>query len=154
MRLGPTLILALATASGCARAPAREEALMDEIELAVVLPNGARPLSSYGRSYAFLGPNLVAATYLIPPAPDADEGCEMVFGGVRSRPCTKLEVEEVAAKTAREAAGLPRAGTRHWRRRPDELPNMLDGGCNQVSLEFDATAHRFLLVTCNGPTTS
>ena len=74
---------------------------MDKIEQTVTLPKGAKPLSAYGRNYAFSGPNKVVATYLIPLPPlDLSEGCEVMLKDFSSRPCTEKEIEE-SARTGR-----------------------------------------------------
>ena len=138
------LLLAVA---GCVRTPSREEVLMDEIERKVVLPTDAQPLESYGRNYTFSNNRNVVATYLIPLAPPLrGEGCEMMLENFSSRPCTKEEVSEGA--TAKDIETV--AGKRRWFKSSNNLPFISDGGCAQINITYDTTAHRVLSVTCNG----
>jgi len=124
---------------------------MDEIERSVVLPKSAKPLSAYGRNYAFLGQGIVVATYLIPSPPiPVDGGCEMMLENLSSRPCTKEEIAEQVASNARAAAAETPAGKRRWFRTPNDLPDISDGGCQQVNVQFDTASHRILVVACNG----
>ncbi|HEX6741320.1 MAG TPA: hypothetical protein VF079_05940, partial [Sphingomicrobium sp.] len=101
-------------------ATSSEEALMDEIERAVVLPNGANPLDAYGRNYAFTGAGTVVAVYLLP-------------SGANRRP---------------SATQMP-AGERRWYRDASDLPGLSDRGCMQVTVDYDIATHRVLGVACN-----
>ena len=151
MRFIAALLIALVIVSGCARMPPVKEKLMNEIERAVVLPKGARSLNSYGRNYAFSGRNKVTAVYLVPsPPPDPGQGCDVMLANLSSRPCTKQEVAESAASAARASASETPAGQRRWFVNRDDLPVVSDGGCEQVTIEFDTAAHRVIWVACNG----
>ncbi|WP_081469566.1 hypothetical protein [Sphingomonas sp. PAMC 26617] len=120
---------------------------MDEIERQVVLPKDAQPLASYGRNYAFSNESNVVATYLIPlPAPAVGEGCKVMLENASSRPCTKEEIAE--GTTAKDTETV--AGKRRWFGSSNDLPFISDGGCAEVNITYDTTAHRMLSVTCNG----
>ena len=137
--------------SGCSRAGSRQDELMDEIERSVVLPKGAERLAAYGRYYAFSDRQTVVASYLLPlPVPSFDEGCEEMSEDLSSRPCTKQEVATMRASSARDAAARTPPGKRRWLSSTKHLPFIADGGCMQVRIEFDPSAHRVLSVACNG----
>jgi hypothetical protein len=124
---------------------------MDEIERAVILPKGAQSLAAYGRNYAFSGPNKVVATYLIPSPPlDMREGCEVALKDFKSRPCTKKELEKLARTDALSVAAQTPAGKKRWYNDYRSLPYIDDGGCSQVSVEYEVAAHHVVTVFCNG----
>ena len=115
MRRLPLMLLFPVTAAGCARAPSVHDALMDEIERTVVLPQGARSLDAYGRNYAPSGRDKVTAVYLVPSPPlNVDQGCDVMLENFSSRPCTKQEVAQTAASAARASASETPAGKRRW----------------------------------------
>ncbi|MBV9929761.1 MAG: hypothetical protein JO013_02305 [Alphaproteobacteria bacterium] len=127
------------------------DALMDEIERKVVLPDGARPLRDYGRNYALAGRGIVRGTYLLPlPPRDPASGCAVMLPDLTSRPCTRKEVRQSVAAEAALTAAQTRAGTRRWFDDPRRLPRIFDGGCAQVTVEYDVAAHHVLAVACNG----
>jgi hypothetical protein len=147
MKHSPLLSATLCVAA-CSQAPeSRETAIMNEIEQAVVLPRDAKPLEKYGRNYAPAGGGKVLATYLIPfPPLERSKGCE-VMENWASRPCTEKEIE---ASDARTVEAQTPAGKRRWFNDPRSLPFINDGGCTQVSVEYNVTTHRILTVGCNG----
>ena len=65
-------------------------------------------------------------------------------------PAQKKEIAELADESARAAAAETPAGKRRWFDKPDDLPQIFDGGCMQVTVEFDIATHRIFSVTCNG----
>jgi len=124
---------------------------MNEIERAVVLSTGAKPLDAYGRNYAWDGQGKVVATYLEPLSPpDRSIGCDVMLENFASRPCTEKETAESTASEARSIATETRAGQRRWFSDPRKLPSISDGGCMQVNEEYDTATHRVLTVACNG----
>ena len=150
MRKSATLIFLLLTAAAPAAPSRHQQALMDRIEQAVVLPKGAKPLSAYGRNYARSSVTKVVATYLIPfPPIDASEGCEVMLESLGSRPCTKKELEKSAKSDARNVAAQTPAGQRRWYKSTRELPFIADGGCTQVTVEYNITTHH-VVASCNG----
>ena len=137
----------------CAAAdrPSERQALTDEIERAITLPDGAQPLNAYGRNYAFDGQGKVVATYLIPLLNTSlDEGCEVMLDNFESRPCTQNEIRELADAGASMAASQTPAGEVRWHDSPKSLHFINDGGCPQINVEYDVTARRVLAVECNG----
>lgn len=124
---------------------------MNEIERTIVLPKEARPLSAYGRNYAFSGRDNVIAIYLVPSRPiDANEGCDVMLKDFSSRPCTKREVQEMKKTDARGVAAQTPPGKRRWYGDAKSLPSISDGGCTQVTVEYSISRHRVLFITCNG----
>lgn len=124
---------------------------MDKIEQAVVLPEGAKPLHAYGRNYAPSGSNKVVATYLLPTSPlDPNEGCEVMLEDFNSRLCTKKEIEEFARSDARNVAAQTPVGKRRWYKNTRSLPSINDGGCTQVSVEYDIALRKITRASCNG----
>ncbi|MFD0847047.1 hypothetical protein [Sphingosinicella xenopeptidilytica] len=124
---------------------------MDEIERPVVLPKNAETLDKYGRNYAPDVGGKILATYIIPISPlGMDTGCDVMLENFASRPCAKEEIEEASRMEAKIVDAQTPAGKRRWFRNPRELPYINDGGCQQVSVEYDATTRRVLTVVCNG----
>lgn len=124
---------------------------MTAIERAIQLPKGAKPLNAYGRNYAFSGTNKVIATYLIPfPPVDMSEGCDVMLENGDSRPCTKKEIKESAKSDSRDIVAQTPAGQRRWYNDPRSLPEISDGGCAQVSVEYEIATHHIVSVRCNG----
>tara|TARA_B100000378_G_scaffold270455_1_gene259707 strand:+ start:799 stop:1260 length:462 start_codon:yes stop_codon:yes gene_type:complete len=149
----PTAALACLPLVICIAAdrPSDRQALTDEIEQTVRLPDGAQPLTAYGRNYAFDGQDKVVATYLIPSLHSSqDEGCEVMLDNFDSRPCTQEEIKELAEAEASMTASQTPAGEIRWHESPKSLPFINDGGCAQVNVEYDVAAHRILAVECNG----
>jgi hypothetical protein len=127
------------------------QALMNEIEASVRLPKGARPLSAYGRYYTYLKPGKVLAIYVIPsPPPRLDQGCEVSTKDVDFRPCTKAEIKESYDRLAAQVALELPAGKRRWMDRAYDIPDISDGGCRQVTIEYSISSKRFLILQCNG----
>lgn len=144
------MLLLLASAAPAATSRSHE-ALMDKIERAVVLPKGAKPLNAYGRNYAFSGRDKVVATYLLPSAPlDMSEGCDVMLEDGKSRPCTKKEIAKAAKSDASNVAAQTPAGKRRWYDSVRSLPEISDGGCMQVRVEYDIATRHVSTATCNG----
>jgi len=135
---------------GAAPSDTSAEALMNRIEASVQLPEGAGQLNDYGRYYAFLKPSVVLAVYLVPTEmPDTSKSCAVsTTDGVR--PCTADEIKEIQLRFARVLSGRLRAGQRRWVNSTDDIPRIADGGCNQITLVYDAAKKHVLSVGCNG----
>lgn len=124
---------------------------MDEIERTIRLPEGANPLSSYGRNYAYSGESTVIATYLKPLAPiDSSERCEMMLKNGDSRPCTKAEIKESVKSRTRDSYQETPAGQRRWYNDARDLPEISDGKCDQINVEYEIATHHFVRISCNG----
>ena len=138
-------------AAACSQPPqSREAAIMDEIERAIVLPKNAETLDKYARNYAPDVGGKILATYIIPLTSfGMDTGCDVMLENFASRPCTKKEIEESLLIEAQNVETQPAAGKRRWFQDPQDLPFINDGGCQQVSVEYDTTTRRVLTVVCN-----
>ena len=51
---------------------------------------------------------------------------------------------------ARAGAGQKNAAGRRWYKSVADLPSVFDGGCIQVRIEYQVSAHRVLSAVCNG----
>jgi hypothetical protein len=124
---------------------------MEEIERVVVLPEGAKPLNAYGRNYAYSGKDMVTAIYLLPfPPLNMSEGCEVMLEDFESRPCTDEEIAEIAKSDETAVAAQTPAGERRWYNSSHDLPFINDGGCTQVTVDYDTATRRVLKAACNG----
>ncbi|TMJ12373.1 MAG: hypothetical protein E6G94_13995 [Alphaproteobacteria bacterium] len=124
---------------------------MAAIERSVILPKDAEPLDAYGRNYAFAGPDMVVAIYLLPERPsNPDSGCEELREDMTSRPCSKKDLEEMARDEAARLAAQTPAGERRWHKDPNGLPQTFDGGCTQVNVRFRISTRSVERVACNG----
>lgn len=115
--------------------------LIDQIENAVTLPAGARPLQGYARYYASTDKSPVWAVYVIPgPAPSGHEVCKDMDVSIppekwRTVPCDKASPEE---------SYLP-AGQRRWVSDPSLIPTTLDSlGCEQITFTYDPQNNTFV----------
>jgi hypothetical protein len=140
----PLLILTAAMSPETAR---RHEDLMNQIESRIVLPAGARPLGAYGRNYAFSGRDRVLAVYLIPERPYDEHGGCVHGDGIE---CTKREVRALVREREILMASQASAGRRRWYQQANKLPGIEDGGCMQVTIQYDIPGKRVLSVACNG----
>lgn len=144
-------VLLLATAASPIPPTPRERAVMDAIERIVVLPPRARPLAAYGRNYAWADATHVVATYLLPSPPSPPtEGCAVMIEDFRTRPCSRREIADIARRDAESRAAETPAGQRRWFAKPGDLPFIFDGGCIQVSVDYDVTSRRITRAVCNG----
>lgn len=138
------LVSSIVVLAGCSTAEARQrEALMDQIEDRVQLPKDAGPMASYRRYYASSGDGKVTAVYLMPfdDGPRPGDICEEILTDFTTRevPCEPMEFEwEIPA------------GERKWLSDHLSLPFINDGGCMQVTIEYDVKADQFTMIECNG----
>jgi hypothetical protein len=143
--------LALAATGPSPDASQRQNMLMDEIERTVALPKGARPFGAYAHNYAFNGADKVRAIYLVPEPPlKLNDGCEELLEHGRARPCRQRELQRMAREDRRRIATQTPAGQRRWYKDKRAMPEINDGGCMQVTIEYDIRAHRASYVGCNG----
>jgi len=119
---------------------------MDAIEGNVILPDGARNLDEYGRSYALDG-LIVVGHYLVPtPQLTQDVDCERMTLDGGSEPCA----EDWRAMREENQALQLQAGERSWYTNLEDLPVIFDGGCSMVTVRYDTARRQFLSVSCNG----
>lgn len=116
------LLTVVAFLSACSNSDERKSAeTMDKIEKLIVLPEGAAALDQYARYYV-QKEGKVYALY--------------------DTPLPYMPVE----------SGLPlKAGQREWLGENQDLPVVLDGGCNVIDVVFDLNAQEFERNECNGP---
>jgi hypothetical protein len=136
--------------AGCADGTAAprddREQLMDRIEASAALPDRASPLSAYGRYYASLPEGRVMAVYLIPPKrPDPAASCWT--GG---RPCTEKHRKDVHRRLMDVYDRHAKPGERRWVDDVDALPQLMDGGCQQVTIQYDIAMDEIIRISCNG----
>jgi len=141
-----------ATFTACQAQGDGHQALMDEIERDVQMPKYARPLNAYGRSYALVGPDKVRAVYLLPlpPFPYRANQCSTITPDGKLRRCTEAEIEQGRHQDEQIANSRPAAGRQRWFDNPENLPEINDGGCMQITVEYEIVTKRFLRVECNG----
>lgn len=141
-----TLLLPLAL-FGCADRPA-PEALMQEIERALILPQGAAPLARYGRNYAYANDGHVLGVYVFPPTPTLTAANCAVLLDFGSRRCTATEYEAARERERRTIAEQAKAGERRWLDDRKLLPVVAEGGCAVIEIEYDVAAKRFIRLAC------
>jgi hypothetical protein len=146
-------LLVVFAGSACSAQSSGQEAIMQAIEKAVVLPEKAGSLEQYSRNYATGPDGKVIGVYVTPhdsgPA-DEDVGCEVMLENLESRPCTEAEEAEQADHDKALAATLGEAGQSRWFDDYLELPTILDGGCNAVTIIYDPRAKQVESAECNG----
>lgn len=126
---------------------------MQAIEKAVILPEKASALDEYSRNYATGPDGKVIGIYVTPhdidPAGE-DVGCEVMLEDLESRTCTEAEEAELAARDQALAAKQGNAGQSRWFDDYLELPTIMDGGCDVVTIIYDPRAKRVESAECNG----
>lgn len=135
--------------SSCTNLSSQEEELMNAIERAVILSPPMKSLDAYGRYYRYAEPGNIAAVYLIPAPSSEPEGCSVMTEN-DMRDCTAEEVDELRQRAATEVPRELPAGARRWVDKATEIPEINDGGCQQVNILYDVATRRFLRLECNG----
>lgn len=126
---------------------------MNAIERSVIMPAGAGKLDEYSRNYAIGLDGKVIAIYVTPHEPDAkgeDVGCEVMLEDLESRPCTEAEEAQLVADDQALAVTQGEAGQSRWFGDYRELPTILDGGCDVVTIIYDPRAKQVERAECNG----
>ncbi|WP_426259814.1 hypothetical protein [Sphingomonas sp. DC1100-1] len=146
----PMLAL-LATSASAILPPSREQAVMDAIERSIVLPQKAWPFAAYGRNYAWSDTTHVVATYILPSLPsDPREGCDLLTDDFKTRPCTPEKNAEMDRQETQFLTAETPAGNRRWFAQPIDLPSIDDGGCIQVTVQYDVVSRSITRAQCNG----
>jgi hypothetical protein len=146
-------ILALGTGAPTLAETAEQTAIMQAIEAAVALPEGAGSLDEYSRNYAIGPDGKVLAYYVIPFATlitNEEDGCEVMLEDLESRPCTDEEVAEMIQDDLARAERMGKPGQSRWFYSYGELPLVLDGGCNFIEIIYDPQTMRVERAECNG----
>ena len=113
------------------------------IERTVPLPKRARALEDYARRYVRDG-NTIYGQFLVPLDTSGWTEDDCVTGA--GEPCEKGWLDRLRTQPQNEQA----AGTSRWYESRKAFPQIMDGGCAVVWLEYSLEAERFLSVTCNG----
>lgn len=78
------------------------------------------------------------------------DGCEVISGNFSSRQCSESEVADITDMEEELIAREALAGESRWFKAVAELPQILDGGCSQVTFEYDVRLERIIKIECNG----
>ncbi len=129
------LLLTLSSASSGSGENNRHEKLMDEIELAIVLPAGALPLNSYARYYTeYEGAIHGAYTIEIEERPTG-------YG------CSKVTEDFQLKDVACPAIANLRPGNRRWVNSAD-FPAVGGHNCDSIQIEFNPKTKSFDYLAC------
>lgn len=114
---------------------------MDAIERDIRLPPGARPLKEFARTYKFASPSRVVAFYFIPSKQHDEWFCQMAKKG--------------GPTNGQIVLGCPspdglRAGERRWLGDDVSLPDVCDGGCGYIDVEYDLKSKAVTSAHCHG----
>ena len=114
---------------------------MDDIERKIRLPEGAEPLTSYARMYAYALPHTIVARYFLPdPKPDLTVCAEAKSYGLWNGQIAYL---------CPPPAGMVK-GERRWQESPSAFVDMTDGGCGLINISYDTEAKTVTSVECDG----
>ena len=143
MRSVAFLLSLFALVTGGCRQPSYggNNGLMDEIETKVELPSGALPIEKYSRYYAWKSRHIVKGVFIIHHERFRSSIRQMCGEGQYpgSFPCGENK-EDL----------LVDPNQRRWIRVVDELPGMSDGGCGQLTFEYDVQKKLKPQLECNG----
>lgn len=114
---------------------------MDTIEQGIKLPIGAEQLPRYARAYKFTSPDRVSAFYFIPDDSFDGEFCTVARSGGRTN-------GQIALLCPPPDGMEP--GERRWFRDDVDLPDVLDGGCSYITVEYDVQRKAITSASCNG----
>lgn len=134
MRTLKALILLLLTAGTSPLGPQECDRLAEKIEAKVELPAGAKPLSAYGRNYAFRNNGEVVGVYMLPFM--VFDGHESCFDGA-GKPCTKEARDRLKRYSDARRASQASPGTRRWFASERDLPLIMHGGCTRITVIYD-----------------
>ncbi|WP_179042531.1 hypothetical protein [Sphingobium lactosutens] len=134
----PAMLLTVSCTSSEQR---RHLEIMDAIEHAVQIPSGAGPMSQFARTYKYASPTRVVAFYFIPDETTDELFCE--------------GAKEGGPKNGQVLLGCPppdgmKAGERRWLNNDVFLPDINDGGCNYIDIEYDLKSKLFIRAECHG----
>ena len=151
MRPSAMILVLLLTASAAPYPSRRQHELMNDIERAIRLPEGAKPLSKYDRNYAFAGPDKVVAKYLmLSEATRYNKECDAISKKSSSERCTTENANRFVKFDGSKVGSHTPAGKRRWFENAQSLPFIYDGGCMQVNVEYDIPTQRITEASCNG----
>ena len=125
---------------GCASTDERRHTnLMNNIEKEIQLPPGAAKISQYARAYKFDSHDRITAFYFIPQ--NVDGFCQGAKRGGRTNGQIALACPP--------PDGM-KAGERRWFDNDVYLPEVNDGGCNYIDVEYDLKTNAVTYAQCHG----
>ena len=114
---------------------------MDAIEQKVRLPSNAGPIEHYARAYAYGSPTRIAAVYFRP-----DRSHDPAF-------CQEAKRGGVDNGQILLGCALPdgmKQDERRWVTSDEALPQVSDGGCDYIDVEFDLVTATVTRLACHG----
>lgn len=137
------LILASAIFTAACTSPEtqRRTELMNEIENEVKLPPGSGIIDGFARAYKFASSDRVVAFYFVPDGGHDRWFCEGAKKGGRTNGQIALACPP--------PEGM-KAGERRWFGDDVYLPDVCDGGCNYIDVEYDVGSRKVISARCHG----
>lgn len=139
-----SLILASLVAlciGGCSIEKDERAQVIDSIESAVKLPDGALRLDQYERYYTSRD-GFILAVYIT----HSDYHRKAVLAA-----CQSMNEKGFPCPLDDGKLRLVNAGQSRWVENPLEIPGMSGGGCSQVTILYSPERQEFMRVECNGP---
>ena len=135
-------IAAMLLIAGCSMPEQRQHTeSMDAIENNVQIPSGAGPIIKFARTYKYASSTRVVAFYFVPD----DKPDEAFCKGAKEGGPTNGQI----------LLGCPppdgmKAGERRWVSDDVFLPDVNDGGCNYIDVEYDLKSKSVTYANCHG----
>ena len=135
-------LAAILLIAGCTPAEQPQQAeIMDAIELDVQVPSGAPPLNRFARTYKYASSARVVAFYFVPDDKPDERFCS--------------RIKEGGPQNGQVLLGCPppegmKAGERRWLNDDVSLPDVNDGGCNYIDVEYDLKSKSVIRADCHG----
>jgi len=135
-------LAALLWLSGCAQTEEHQRAeLIGKIEQSIHLPVGAYPLSAYARVYKFSSQDRVTAFYFVPDVKHDQWFCDGAKKGGRTNGQVALACPPPKGMKADE---------RRWFGDDVYLPDVCDGGCGYIDVEYNVKSGSVISAKCHG----
>jgi hypothetical protein len=115
--------------------------IMDAIEQGVQMPSEARPLNQFSRTYKYASSNRVVAFYFVADDKPDDRFCSRTKEGGRKNGQVLLACPP--------PEGM-KAGERRWLNEDVSLPDVNDGGCSYIDVEYDLKSKSVTRADCHG----
>lgn len=119
----------------------RHTEIMDAIEHDIQMPSGARPLNQFSRTYKYASSTRVVAFYFVPDEKPDERFCKAT--------------KDSGPNNGQVLLGCPppegmKAGERRWLNDDVSLPDVNDGGCNYIDVEYDLKSMSLTRADCHG----
>jgi hypothetical protein len=135
-------MIAIFCVSACTSPEERRHAeIMNAIEHGIRLPPGSKSLNRYARTYKYASPSRVIAFYFIPD----DKHDEWFCKGAKVGGPTNGQILLACAPPD----GMT-PGERRWLGDKVFLPDVSDGGCTYVDVEYDLKSKAVIHAYCHG----